>query len=91
MSLHSDRRALSPINPLTGLFSFGRVPLASFLLFLALAAPVSAQDTVPPVPAAADIKPGSIDDVNAIGTRNIGGRGLGKLKTRCAECLDPGI
>jgi len=26
---------------------------------------------------AADIKPGSIDDVNAIGTRNIGGRGLG--------------
>jgi len=28
-------------------------------------------------PDAADIKPGSIDDVNAIGTRNIGGRGLG--------------
>jgi len=29
------------------------------------------------VPAAADIKPGSIDDVSAIGNRNIGGRGLG--------------
>ena len=77
MSLHSDRRALSPVNSPAGLSSFRRVPFASFLLFLALAAPVSAQDTVPPVPAAADIKPGSIDDVNAIGTRNIDGRGLG--------------
>lgn len=51
--------------------------LIVFLPYLSLGAPAVAQETIPPVPAAADIKPGSIDDVSAIGNRNIGGRGLG--------------
>jgi len=34
-------------------------------------------EQLPPVPEMKNIKPGSIDDVSAIGTRNIGGRGLG--------------
>lgn len=37
----------------------------------------AAQNSVPQSHPSAKIKPGSIDDVNAIGTRNIGGRGLG--------------
>jgi predicted Zn-dependent protease len=36
-----------------------------------------AQEEVPPVPETAKIKRGGIDDVSAIGTRNIGGRGMG--------------
>jgi predicted Zn-dependent protease len=35
------------------------------------------QSTDASQPSAPDIKPGSIDDVNAIGTRDIGGRGIG--------------
>jgi len=57
------------------------VPLLSF----ALCALASGQDNIPPVPAKNDIKPGSIDDVNAIGTRNIGGRGLGNWYSSDSE------
>ena len=56
-------------------------PAALLLLFLtsALPAPPGAngQSTGASEPSAPNIKPGSIDDVNAIGTRDIGGRGIG--------------
>ena len=35
------------------------------------------QSTATSEPSPPNIKPGSIDDVNAIGTRDIGGRGIG--------------
>ena len=57
------------------------VAFFSLLLMIALSLASVAQekenDEIPPVPETAKIKPGSIDDVNAIGTRNIGGRGVG--------------
>ena len=47
------------------------------ILSIGLSIAAVAQEEVPPVPETAKIKPGSIDDVSAIGTRNIGGRGIG--------------
>ncbi len=44
---------------------------------MCLGALAVAQEPAADNPPAAKVKPGSIDDVNAIGTRNIGGRGLG--------------
>lgn len=47
------------------------------ILSIGLSIAAVAQEEVPPVPETAKIKAGSIDDVSAIGTRNIGGRGIG--------------
>lgn len=43
------------------------------------------QDTDNSPPPAADIKPGSIDDVSAIGNRDIGGRGIGNWYSTDSE------
>jgi beta-barrel assembly-enhancing protease len=51
------------------------VPVMMLLVSLSIVSP--AQEEAPAVPETAKIKSGSIDDVNAIGTRNIGGRGIG--------------
>jgi predicted Zn-dependent protease len=59
------------------------LPVLIFLLGLSTAG--SAQDDIPPVPETAKIKPGSIDDVSAIGTRNIGGRGIGNWYSQESE------
>jgi beta-barrel assembly-enhancing protease len=54
-------------------------PMLVLFLSAALFNPSAAngQSTAASQPSAPDIKPGSIDDVNAIGTRDIGGRGIG--------------
>jgi beta-barrel assembly-enhancing protease len=64
------------------------LPVLIFLLGLSTAGSAqsgSAQDDIPPVPETAKIKPGSIDDVSAIGTRNIGGRGIGNWYSQESE------
>jgi len=55
------------------------------LFFLGASTVSHAQEDIPAVPDASKIKPGSIDDVNAIGTRNIGGRGLGNWYSQESE------
>ena len=60
--------------------------ILSVVMFLLGASTVShAQEDIPAVPNASKIKPGSIDDVNAIGTRNIGGRGFGNWYSQESE------
>jgi beta-barrel assembly-enhancing protease len=56
-----------------------RWALLVLLLTTTVSDPLGArgQSTAASQPSAPDIKPGSIDDVNAIGTRDIGGRGIG--------------
>jgi predicted Zn-dependent protease len=56
-------------------------PAALLVLFVSTAlldpSAANGQSTGASQPSAPNIKPGSIDDVNAIGTRDIGGRGIG--------------
>ena len=55
------------------------------LCFMGASTVSHAQDDIPAVPNTSKIKPGSIDDVNAIGTRNIGGRGFGNWYSQESE------
>lgn len=61
------------------------LPVLVFLLGVGTASPAQDQEEVPAVPETAKIKPGSIDDVSAIGTRNIGGRGVGNWYSQESE------
>jgi predicted Zn-dependent protease len=55
------------------------------LFFMGASTVSHAQEDIPTVPDTSKIKPGSIDDVNAIGTRNIGGRGFGNWYSQESE------
>jgi beta-barrel assembly-enhancing protease len=67
------------LRPTGYLRTASRGALLVLLLTTTVSDPLGArgQSTAASQPSAPDIKPGSIDDVNAIGTRDIGGRGIG--------------
>ena len=63
----------SSSSRLTGVVAVQWLLCVCLLLFTVLSAAQEPADNAPPT----KVKPGSIDDVSAIGSRNIGGRGIG--------------
>jgi beta-barrel assembly-enhancing protease len=76
-SYRADRTAISR-QALTAI-------LLVVLFFMGASTVSHAQDDIPAVPDTSKIKPGGIDDVNAIGTRNIGARGFGNWYSQESE------